>query len=92
MFNAYLCFFLPEPTRIVRAPEHLSANRGSVARFDCKIKHDPTLPITVTWLKNDKPLHFTWLYAIHTTVLMTLFHCAMHYHHTQFILIYLMLF
>ncbi|XP_060765997.1 neurofascin homolog (chicken) a isoform X3 [Neoarius graeffei] len=50
-----------EPTRIVRAPEHLSANRGSVARFDCKIKHDSTLPITVTWLKNDKPLHFTWL-------------------------------
>ncbi|XP_058230149.1 neurofascin homolog (chicken) a isoform X18 [Hemibagrus wyckioides] len=50
-----------EPTRIVRAPEHLSANRGSVARFDCKIKHDSTLPTTVTWLKNDKPLHFSWL-------------------------------
>ncbi|XP_053530062.1 neurofascin homolog (chicken) a isoform X3 [Ictalurus punctatus] len=50
-----------EPTRIVRVPEDLSANRGSVARFDCKIKHDSTLPITVTWLKNDKPLHFAWL-------------------------------
>ncbi|XP_060714166.1 neurofascin homolog (chicken) a isoform X2 [Tachysurus vachellii] len=50
-----------EPTRIVRSPEHLSANRGSVARFACKIKHDSTLPITVLWLKNDKPLHFLWL-------------------------------
>ncbi|KAB5536962.1 hypothetical protein PHYPO_G00113330 [Pangasianodon hypophthalmus] len=50
-----------EPTRIVRAPENLSSNRGSVARFDCKIKHDSSLPITVTWLKNDKLLHFPWL-------------------------------
>ncbi|TST85784.1 Neurofascin [Bagarius yarrelli] len=50
-----------EPSRIVRAPEHLSANRGSLARFDCRIKHDSTLPITVTWLKNNKLLHFGWL-------------------------------
>ncbi|XP_062843137.1 neurofascin homolog (chicken) a isoform X4 [Trichomycterus rosablanca] len=50
-----------EPTRIVRAPEHLSVNRGRVARFDCKVKHDHTLAITVTWLKNYKPLHFGWL-------------------------------
>ncbi|XP_047665279.1 neurofascin homolog (chicken) a isoform X17 [Tachysurus fulvidraco] len=50
-----------EPTRIVRSPEHLSANRGSVARFACKIKHDSTLPITVLWLKNDKPLQISWL-------------------------------
>uniref|UniRef100_A0A4W4G2Y7 Neural cell adhesion molecule L1 n=1 Tax=Electrophorus electricus TaxID=8005 RepID=A0A4W4G2Y7_ELEEL len=50
-----------EPTRIVRAPEHLSVNRGNTAHFDCKIKHDPTLPIIVTWLKNDKPLHFGWI-------------------------------
>ncbi|XP_035376417.1 neurofascin homolog (chicken) a isoform X17 [Electrophorus electricus] len=50
-----------EPTRIVRAPEHLSVNRGNTAHFDCKIKHDPTLPIIVTWLKNDKPLHFGWM-------------------------------
>lgn len=88
MFIAYFCFFLSEPTRIVRVPEDLSANRGSVARFDCKIKHDSTLPITVTWLKNDKPLHFAWLYAIHTTPLITLFHRAC-ITTTQFILIYL---
>ncbi|XP_035243805.1 neurofascin homolog (chicken) a isoform X18 [Anguilla anguilla] len=49
-----------EPTRIVRAPEHLSANRGSAARFDCRVKKDPTLPVTVTWLKDDKPLTVGW--------------------------------
>ncbi|KAI1890658.1 hypothetical protein AGOR_G00155920 [Albula goreensis] len=49
-----------EPTQIVRAPEHQSVNRGSVARFDCRVNHDPTLPITVTWLKNDKPLYIGW--------------------------------
>uniref|UniRef100_A0AAR2J7R9 Neural cell adhesion molecule L1 n=1 Tax=Pygocentrus nattereri TaxID=42514 RepID=A0AAR2J7R9_PYGNA len=50
-----------EPTRIVRIPEHLSANRGSLARFDCRIKHDHTLPITVSWFKDDKPLGFGWM-------------------------------
>uniref|UniRef100_A0A3B4C6R0 Neural cell adhesion molecule L1 n=1 Tax=Pygocentrus nattereri TaxID=42514 RepID=A0A3B4C6R0_PYGNA len=50
-----------EPTRIVRIPEHLSANRGSLARFDCRIKHDHTLPITVSWFKDDKPLGFGWI-------------------------------
>uniref|UniRef100_A0A8C7KJ89 Neurofascin homolog (chicken) a n=1 Tax=Oncorhynchus kisutch TaxID=8019 RepID=A0A8C7KJ89_ONCKI len=45
-----------EPTRIVRAPEHQSATRGTMARFDCRVKSDLTLPITVTWLKDDKPL------------------------------------
>ncbi|XP_070966819.1 neurofascin homolog (chicken) a isoform X10 [Oncorhynchus clarkii lewisi] len=45
-----------EPTRIVRAPEHQSAIRGTMARFDCRVKSDLTLPITVTWLKDDKPL------------------------------------
>ncbi|XP_076860253.1 neurofascin homolog (chicken) a isoform X15 [Brachyhypopomus gauderio] len=49
------------PTRIVRAPQNLSVNRGSTARFDCKIEHDQTLSILVTWLRNDKPLHFGWM-------------------------------
>uniref|UniRef100_A0A8C4IB94 Neural cell adhesion molecule L1 n=1 Tax=Dicentrarchus labrax TaxID=13489 RepID=A0A8C4IB94_DICLA len=49
-----------EPTRIVRAPEHQSAIRGSTARFNCKVKSDPTLPITVTWTKDDKPLNMGW--------------------------------
>uniref|UniRef100_A0AAQ5XIA8 Neurofascin homolog (chicken) a n=1 Tax=Amphiprion ocellaris TaxID=80972 RepID=A0AAQ5XIA8_AMPOC len=37
-----------EPTRIVRLPEHQSAIRGSTARFDCKVKSDPSLTVTVT--------------------------------------------
>ncbi|XP_077582408.1 neurofascin homolog (chicken) a isoform X4 [Stigmatopora nigra] len=49
-----------EPSRIVRAPEHQSAIRGSTARFHCKVKFDPSLPVTVAWTKDDKPLHFSW--------------------------------
>uniref|UniRef100_A0A8C5A0K2 Neurofascin homolog (chicken) a n=1 Tax=Gadus morhua TaxID=8049 RepID=A0A8C5A0K2_GADMO len=45
-----------EPTRIVRGLEHQSAFRGSTARFDCKVKSDPSLPVTVSWLKDDSPL------------------------------------
>uniref|UniRef100_A0A8C2X801 Neurofascin homolog (chicken) a n=1 Tax=Cyclopterus lumpus TaxID=8103 RepID=A0A8C2X801_CYCLU len=49
-----------EPTRIVRVPEHRSAVRGSLAHFDCKVKSDPSLPITVAWSKDDKPLSLGW--------------------------------
>ncbi|KAK7119460.1 hypothetical protein R3I94_021337 [Phoxinus phoxinus] len=49
-----------EPTRIVRAPEHVTEPRGSTVRFDCRVKRDSTLPVTVTWLKDDKPLSFSW--------------------------------
>ncbi|KAL4622382.1 neurofascin isoform X10 [Arapaima gigas] len=49
-----------EPTRIVRAPEHLTVSRGSPARFNCRVKHDASLPVTVTWTKDDKPLSFGW--------------------------------
>lgn len=48
------------PTRIIGVPEHQVAIRGSTARFDCKVKSDPTLPIVVSWMKNDKPLHLGW--------------------------------
>ncbi|XP_050978193.1 neurofascin homolog (chicken) a isoform X10 [Labeo rohita] len=50
-----------EGTRIVRAPEHVTESRGSTVRFDCRVKHDPSLPATVTWLKDDKPLSFGWI-------------------------------
>ncbi|XP_035486862.1 neurofascin homolog (chicken) a isoform X19 [Scophthalmus maximus] len=49
-----------ERTRIVGAPEHKSAIRGSTARFTCKVKSDPSLPVTVTWTKDDKPLYLGW--------------------------------
>ncbi|XP_029990784.1 neurofascin homolog (chicken) a isoform X7 [Sphaeramia orbicularis] len=49
-----------EKTRIVRAPEHRSAVRGSTVRFDCKVTSDPSLSVTVAWTKDDKPLHMGW--------------------------------
>ncbi|XP_062402309.1 neurofascin homolog (chicken) a isoform X2 [Sardina pilchardus] len=49
-----------EPTRIVRAPEHVSAGRGTSVRFNCRISHDPTLTIHVNWLKNDLPFNYGW--------------------------------
>ncbi|XP_048110064.1 neurofascin homolog (chicken) a isoform X2 [Alosa alosa] len=49
-----------EPTRIVRAPEHVSSTRGSSVRFNCRISHDPTLNIHVNWLKNDQPFSYGW--------------------------------
>ncbi|XP_035770037.1 neurofascin homolog (chicken) a isoform X12 [Neolamprologus brichardi] len=49
-----------EPTRIIQAPEHQSATRGSAARFTCRVTSDPSLPVSVTWMKDDKPLYLGW--------------------------------
>ncbi|XP_053725354.1 neurofascin homolog (chicken) a isoform X12 [Synchiropus splendidus] len=49
-----------EPTRIVRPPQHQSVSRGSTAHFHCEVKSDATLPVTVVWTKDDKPLHMGW--------------------------------
>ncbi|XP_065596531.1 neurofascin isoform X7 [Cyrtonyx montezumae] len=46
-----------DPTRIVRGPEDQVVKRGSVSRLHCRVKHDPTLKLTVTWLKDDTPLY-----------------------------------
>ncbi|XP_040975741.1 neurofascin isoform X21 [Aquila chrysaetos chrysaetos] len=46
-----------DPTRIVRGPEDQVVKRGSTPRLHCRIKHDPTLKLTVTWLKDDAPLY-----------------------------------
>ncbi|XP_074706046.1 neurofascin isoform X12 [Strix aluco] len=46
-----------DPTRIVRGPEDQVVKRGSMLRLHCRIKHDPTLKLTVTWLKDDAPLY-----------------------------------
>ncbi|XP_034623112.1 neurofascin isoform X20 [Trachemys scripta elegans] len=48
---------IKDPTRIVRGPEDLIVKRGSLVRLDCRIKHDSTLKLTVTWLKDDTPLY-----------------------------------
>uniref|UniRef100_A0A3Q2W810 Neural cell adhesion molecule L1 n=1 Tax=Haplochromis burtoni TaxID=8153 RepID=A0A3Q2W810_HAPBU len=49
-----------EPTRIIQAPEHQSAIRGSTARFTCRVTSDPSLPASVAWMKDDKPLYLGW--------------------------------
>uniref|UniRef100_UPI0037E77F66 neurofascin homolog (chicken) a n=1 Tax=Semicossyphus pulcher TaxID=241346 RepID=UPI0037E77F66 len=49
-----------EATRIVPAPKHQTAIRGTTARFDCKVMSDPSLSVTVTWMKDDKPLSLGW--------------------------------
>lgn len=54
--------FVPnsEPIRIVEAPRHQSLVRGATARLDCKVQSDATVPVTVTWLKDNKPLYMGW--------------------------------
>ncbi|KAF4801294.1 hypothetical protein TURU_036171 [Turdus rufiventris] len=46
-----------DPTRIVRGPEDQMAKRGTIVRLPCRVKHDPTLRLMVTWLKDDAPLY-----------------------------------
>ncbi|KAM9705458.1 neuronal cell adhesion molecule a isoform 4-T4 [Menidia menidia] len=41
-----------EPTRILKQPEYKVVQRGMRAVFECKVKHDPSLVPTVTWLKD----------------------------------------
>ncbi|XP_075396663.1 neurofascin isoform X5 [Tenrec ecaudatus] len=46
-----------DPTRIFRMPEDQSAQRGTTVRLECRVKHDPSLKLTVHWLKDDEPLY-----------------------------------
>ncbi|XP_057711918.1 neuronal cell adhesion molecule a isoform X8 [Corythoichthys intestinalis] len=45
-----------EPTRILKQPEYKVVQRGMSAVFECKVKHDPSLVPTMTWLKNSGEL------------------------------------
>ncbi|XP_061577032.1 neuronal cell adhesion molecule-like isoform X2 [Cololabis saira] len=45
-----------EPTRILRQPEYKVVQRGRSVVFECKVKHDPSLIPTMTWLKDDGEL------------------------------------
>ncbi|GCB73790.1 hypothetical protein scyTo_0002872 [Scyliorhinus torazame] len=49
-----------DPTRIIRAPESTTVKRSLAAKFECKVRHDPTLRLTVTWLKDDRILSLPW--------------------------------
>ncbi|XP_059182100.1 neuronal cell adhesion molecule a isoform X4 [Centropristis striata] len=42
-----------EPTRILKQPEYKVVQRGMSAVFECKVKHDPSLVPTMTWLKDN---------------------------------------
>ncbi|XP_012934056.1 neurofascin isoform X2 [Heterocephalus glaber] len=46
-----------DPTRIFRMPEDQVAKRGTTVQLECRVKHDPSLRLTVTWLKDDEPLY-----------------------------------
>ncbi|XP_035465512.2 neuronal cell adhesion molecule a isoform X11 [Scophthalmus maximus] len=45
-----------EPTRILKQPEYKVVQRGMSAMFECKVKHDPSLIPTMTWLKDSGEL------------------------------------
>ncbi|XP_068963117.1 neuronal cell adhesion molecule isoform X4 [Petaurus breviceps papuanus] len=47
---------IKDPTRIIKQPEYKVVQRGGKASFECKVKHDPTLIATLTWLKDNGEL------------------------------------
>uniref|UniRef100_H0VJV7 Neurofascin n=2 Tax=Cavia porcellus TaxID=10141 RepID=H0VJV7_CAVPO len=46
-----------DPTRIFRMPEDQVVKRGTTVQLECRVKHDPSLRLTVSWLKDDEPLY-----------------------------------
>ncbi|XP_053249243.1 neurofascin isoform X18 [Podarcis raffonei] len=45
-------------TRIIDGPKDAVPKKGSTVHLMCRVRHDPTLRLTVTWLKDDSPLYF----------------------------------
>ncbi|XP_045697342.1 neurofascin isoform X14 [Phyllostomus hastatus] len=46
-----------DPTRIYRMPEDQVVKRGTTVQLECRVKHDPSLKLTVSWMKDDEPLY-----------------------------------
>ncbi|XP_054546580.1 neurofascin isoform X3 [Talpa occidentalis] len=46
-----------DPTRIFRMPEDQTVKRGTTVQLECRVKHDPSLKLAVSWLKDDEPLY-----------------------------------
>ncbi|XP_055974910.1 neurofascin isoform X14 [Sorex fumeus] len=46
-----------DPTRIFRMPEDQTVTRGSTVQLECRVKHDPSLRLSVSWMKDDEPLY-----------------------------------
>ncbi|XP_062998528.1 neurofascin isoform X13 [Elgaria multicarinata webbii] len=48
---------IKDPTRITDGPKDAVPKKGSTVQLICRIRHDPTLRLTVTWLKDDAHLY-----------------------------------
>uniref|UniRef100_A0A8C6CWV9 Neurofascin n=1 Tax=Moschus moschiferus TaxID=68415 RepID=A0A8C6CWV9_MOSMO len=48
-----------DPTRIYRMPEDQVARRGTTVQLECRVKHDASLKLAVSWLKDDEPLYIS---------------------------------
>lgn len=49
--------FFTDPTRIITGPTDAVPKKGSTIHLSCRVKYDPTLKLTVTWLKDDSTLY-----------------------------------
>nr|XP_014349964.1 PREDICTED: neuronal cell adhesion molecule isoform X2 [Latimeria chalumnae] len=45
-----------DPTMIIKQPEYRAVQSTGNVTFDCKVKHDPNLLLTKTWLKDNEEL------------------------------------
>ncbi|XP_077190797.1 neurofascin isoform X7 [Paroedura picta] len=46
-----------DPTRIITGPTDAVPKKGSTIHLSCRVKYDPTLKVTVSWLKDDSTLY-----------------------------------
>uniref|UniRef100_A0A672JH47 Neuronal cell adhesion molecule n=1 Tax=Salarias fasciatus TaxID=181472 RepID=A0A672JH47_SALFA len=51
-YENHVSLEVKEPTRILKQPDYKVIQRGRPVVFECKVKHDPTLLPTMTWLKD----------------------------------------
>ncbi|XP_037624294.1 neuronal cell adhesion molecule-like isoform X4 [Sebastes umbrosus] len=56
IFENHVRLEVKDPTRILKQPEYKVVQRGRPVVFECKVKHDPSLIPTMTWLKDDGEL------------------------------------
>ncbi|XP_068580127.1 neuronal cell adhesion molecule-like isoform X7 [Cebidichthys violaceus] len=55
-YENHIYLEVKEPTRILKQPEYKVVQMGRSVVFECKVKHDPSLIPTMTWLKDDGEL------------------------------------
>ncbi|XP_071753603.1 neuronal cell adhesion molecule-like isoform X18 [Centroberyx gerrardi] len=56
IYENHVYLEVKEPTRILKQPEYKVVQRGRSVEFECKVKHDPSLIPTMTWLKDNGEL------------------------------------